>query len=105
MLNLAQPRLHLPNFPFAMKSLPALAAATCLLALGAGCLFPKSFSKDKVKPNPHISSELEKQFEQRWEEKRVSDLVATGMGAAAAQAQASQEYHAKYIYAQPVARP
>jgi hypothetical protein len=87
-----------------MKSLSSLAVATLILALGAGCLFPKSFSKDKTKtkPNPHISSELELQFEQRWEEKRASDLVAGGMNADAAKAQAAQEYHEKFSYAQPI---
>jgi hypothetical protein len=88
-----------------MKRPFTLAVATCLLALGTGCLFPKSFSKDKtkVKPNPHISSELEGQFEQRWEEKRAGDLVATGMSADAAKAQAVAEYHQKFSYAQPIA--
>jgi hypothetical protein len=84
-----------------MKRLPLLAVATCILGLGGGCLFPKSFSKDKAKPNPHISSELQLQFEQRWEEKRASDLVAQGLGADAAKAQAAKDYREKFSYAQP----
>jgi len=86
-----------------MKSPTFLAAATFILALGTGCLFPKNFAK--VKANPHISTELQQQFEQRWEEKRAADLEAQGMNADAAKAQAAQEFSVKYSYAQPAGLP
>jgi hypothetical protein len=87
-----------------MKRPSTLAAATFLLVLGAGCLFPKNFASKKDKPSPYLSTELETQFEQRWEEKRANDLIVQGMNPAAAKAQAHQEFQQKYSYAQPATK-
>ncbi len=80
--------------------LPLVAA--CTLALCAGCLFPKNFSKEKK--DKHVAASLEKEFRQRWVEKRVADLTATGVNTTVAEAQANTEYDAKYSYAEPTAK-
>jgi hypothetical protein len=44
---------------------------------------------------------MEKEFQQRWLEKRVGDLTAQGMTPDAARTQALAEYKAKYSYTRP----
>jgi hypothetical protein len=80
---------------------PPVVAASAL-ALCAGCLFPKNFSK--AKPDKHVSATMEVEFQQRWMEKRVGDLTAQGMNPDAARAQAMAEYNAKYSYTRPAGK-
>jgi len=82
-----------------IKRLLPSAVAVSVLALCGGCLFPKNFSKEKK--NPHVSGDMEKEFQQRWIEKRVGDLTAQGMSPETAHAQAVAEYDAKYSYTRP----
>jgi hypothetical protein len=83
------------------RLLPSLLALSALAFCG-GCLFPKNFSKQKKEK--HVSADMEKEFQQRWMEKRVGDLTAQGLAPGAAQAQAAAEYQAKYSYAIPPAK-
>jgi hypothetical protein len=82
-----------------IKRLFPSAVALSVLCLSAGCLFPKNFSKSKK--DPHVSADMEKEFQQRWMEKRVGDLTAQGMSPDAARAQAASEYASKYSYTRP----
>ncbi len=79
-----------------MKRLLLSLAATLALALCAGCLFPKNF--DKTKKDPHTAADMEKEFQQRWMDKRVGDLTSQGMAPDAARAKAAAEFREKYSY-------
>jgi hypothetical protein len=72
----------------------------CLILTGAvaftGCLFSRKNAPPKE--NPAIASEVEANFKQRWMDKRTVELKATGMTAAAAQAQAEEEFSVRYSY-------
>ena len=74
-----------------------LPAALCLLLLN-GCLFwNKKPSGPRVeKESPAVATTVEKDFKFRWVEKRSADLVAQGVAADAAQAQAVSEFDAKF---------
>ena len=85
-----------------IKRLLPSAVAVSVLALCGGCLFPKNFSKEKK--DSHVSADMEKEFRQRWMEKRVGDLTAQGLSPAAAQAQAAAEFNAKYSYTSAAAK-
>lgn len=50
----------------------------------------------KHKENSHIATETEKEFRQRWETKRINDLVSQGLTAEAARAQAETEFAQKF---------
>ena len=86
-----------------LKRLAPLPLALLLLPT-SGCLFHRKKAEKEPKPTPYISTEVEKQFEQRWEEKRTGDLVAAGMSPDAAKIQAESEFRQKYSYAQPDAK-
>jgi hypothetical protein len=83
------------------RLLPSLLALSAL-ALCGGCLFPKNFSKEKT--DRHVSASMEKEFQQRWMEKRVGDLTAQGLTPDAARTQAAAEYQVKYSYAIPAGK-
>lgn len=84
---------------------PFLAAVLALSALTGCSLFRRKSVVKQPKPSPYISNEVELQFEQRWKEKRVADLVGQGMDAQKAQAQADAEFAQQYSFAQPKAKP
>lgn len=85
-----------------MKSLyPVLAAALVLSVLPGCSLFHRKQAVKEPKPTNYLSNQVELQFEQRWKDKRVSDLVAQGMDPAKAKAQADADFAAQYSYAQP----
>ena len=68
------------------------------LILSSGCSF---FRKpNRPKESSAISSEVEATFRQRWVEKRVAELTAGGAPAAAARAQAEQEFRERYAFDQ-----
>jgi len=81
-----------------MKRL-AMIALAALLVGSAGC---HMFSKKKKAPvpadGPNVAVDVEKDFMRRWIEKRTADLVAAGTPAAAAKAQADEEFKTKYSY-------
>jgi len=83
-----------------LKRLAPLPCALLLL-ITSGCLFHRKSAAKEPKPSPYISTEVETQFEQRWEEKRTGDLVAAGVSPDAAKAQAEAEFKQKFAYAQP----
>lgn len=86
-----------------MKRLATLFLLTVLAAAFSGCALARR--KDaKPKESSAISSEIEAGFRQRWVEKRAAELVAQGLAAEAARAQAAGEFAERYPYAQPAVR-
>jgi 1,2-phenylacetyl-CoA epoxidase catalytic subunit len=79
-----------------MKRLYLICLAVLCTLAPAGCLFSKK--NPQPKENPAIASEVEANFKQRWVNKRTAELKAAGMPAAAAQAQAEDEFNARYSY-------
>ncbi|HEY1792735.1 MAG TPA: hypothetical protein VGG34_07435 [Opitutaceae bacterium] len=82
-----------------MKRLLPLFLAGVLIAC-AGChMFSKKKKKPPVpKPSKHLAADVEKEFMQRWIDKRTGDLAAQGMTQDAARAQAVAEYKKQYSY-------
>jgi hypothetical protein len=62
-----------------------------------GCLHSKK-AKAKAKPTSAIAAEMEQNLRQRFIDRRVSELVAQGVAAEAAQARAAEEFKARYGY-------
>ena len=93
-----------------MKRLSPLALTLAAALCAGGCSHVPFFGRKKPdaplkeKSNPHVATEMERQFAQRWLDKRTGDLVASGLSPEAARAQANQEYQQKFNYAQPVAK-
>ena len=81
--------------------------AALVVLSGAGChYFPHFKKKPKVpKQDQAISSSLEKEFEQRWVDKRAAELVASGMTPAAAHTQAVSEFRVKYAFTKAAQQP
>lgn len=71
-----------------------LAALAAVLALSSGCLFSKKSGRSKE--SNAIASEVEETYRKRWVDKRASELMAQGVAADAARAQADQEFNEKY---------
>lgn len=71
-----------------------LLSATVLLS--SGCLFSKKTKKPKE--NTAIAADTDENFRQRFLDRRVADLTATGMSADAARAQAAEEFKTRYGY-------
>jgi hypothetical protein len=81
-----------------MKLKPSLllCLATLIVSSSTGCnLFRKN---KKPKENPAIASEVEATFRQRWVDRRIPELTATGMDAATARSQAETEFRDRYPY-------
>jgi hypothetical protein len=74
-------------------TLPALALT---VALSGGCSLMKKSAKPKESPT--LAGETEDSLKQRWMDKRVAELVAQGVVADAARAQAAEEFRTKYSY-------
>jgi hypothetical protein len=91
-----------------MKRLfPAALAAMVLLA-GSGChYFPHFKKKPKVpKQDRAISASLEKEFEQRWVDKRTAEIIAAGGTTPdAAKARALAEFRQKFTFVKVPAQP
>jgi hypothetical protein len=90
-----------------MKRLFPVTLAALVLLSGAGChFFPHFKKKPKVpKEDRAITTSLEKEFEQRWVDKRAADLVAAGSTADAAHAQAVAEYRQKFVFTHSAQQP
>jgi hypothetical protein len=76
----------------------ALFGASVLLASGCNLLSRKT---DKPKESKAIAAEVAEGFEQRWVEQRSAQLVAQGVAAPAARAQATTEFAERYAYTKP----
>ncbi len=72
-----------------------LASSLAVLCLTGCGLFSK---KDRPKESSAISVENEENFRQRWVQRRSEELVAQGVAAEAAQAQAGNEFRERYPY-------
>jgi len=86
-----------------MKRLPRLLLALSALALAAGCSHIPFIGKKKAPDDPSkpkqtkaLATDTEKEFKQRWVDKRVSELVGQGMSPESAHTQASSEFRQKY---------
>jgi hypothetical protein len=75
----------------------------CLALFGpimfTGCLFSRKPAKPKQ--DPSIAANVEATFRQRWVERRGLELKAAGLAPAAAQAQAEEEFNARFSFATP----
>ena len=86
-----------------MNRLPRLLLAVSALALAAGCshipfIGKKTSYDDSIskKDSKSLASDTEKEFKQRWMDKRVTELVGQGMSPDSAKAQANEEFRTKY---------
>lgn len=75
---------------------PLFACLLLLAALSAGCLFSKKPAAPKENTAP--AAETEQILMQRSIDKRVAELVAQGLTADAARAQATTEFKDRYGY-------
>jgi hypothetical protein len=91
-----QSRLHMNT------RLTYLIFALAGLCLNAGCLSSRKSAKPKE--TTAIAAELEESFRQRWVEKRASELIARGLAADLARAQAFEEFKSKYNFSPSPAR-
>ena len=81
-----------------MKRLVPFALAAALFA-DSGChIFSKNKNPVAPKESKNLATDTEKDFMHRWIDKRTSDLMAKGVGADAAHAQAVSDYKAAYAY-------
>ena len=82
-----------------MKRPLLLCLALSLGLVSTGCsLLHRSKSPKKPKESSAIAATTEANFKQRWMDKRVAELKATGITADAAQAQAEQEFNLHFAY-------
>jgi hypothetical protein len=90
-----------------MKRIFPAALAALVLIVGSGChYFPHFKRKPKLpKEDQAIAAPIEREFQKRWIEKRAGDLVAAGLAADAAHAQAAAEFQAQFSYAIPKQKP
>lgn len=79
---------------------PLLLLSLCASVLfTSGCLFSRKAKAPKE--SSAISSQVEADFHKRWMDQRSAQLVAQGIEAGAAAAQAQKEYEARFIYTRP----
>lgn len=82
-----------------LKSSLPIFLLTLLVVFSTGCnLFRKN---KKPKENPNIAAQVEADFRERWVDRRVEELGATGVEAATAHAQALNEFQERYPYIRP----
>ena len=82
-----------------LKSSLPIFLLTLLVVFSTGCnLFRKN---KKPKENPNIAAQVEADFRERWVDRRVEELGATGGDAATAHAQALNEFQERYPYIRP----
>ncbi len=78
------------------SSVLALAALAAVLGC-AGCSHIPFIGKKKPeKQSRHIATDTEKEFEDRWMDKRASELVAQGQSPESARDQAQKEFYQKF---------
>jgi len=81
-----------------MKRLVTLILAAALLADSACHMFSRKKNPVAPKESPTMAVDVEKDFMQRWIDKRASELAAQGKSTADARAQATSEFKARYPY-------
>jgi 1,2-phenylacetyl-CoA epoxidase catalytic subunit len=80
-----------------LKQLFFVGLSAFVVASAAGChLFSKKSKEPKE--NPDIASGVEADFRQRWVDRRVAELTATGVEASTARKQAETEFREHYVY-------
>lgn len=85
-----------------LKSSLLIFVLTLLVVFSTGCnLFRRN---KKPKENPNIAAQVEADFRERWADRRVEELGATGVDAATARAQALNEFQERYPYIRPPKR-
>lgn len=85
-----------------LKSPLPIFVLTLLVVFSTGCnLFRKN---KKPKENPNIAAQVEADFRERWVDRRVEELGATGVDAATARTQALNEFQERYPYVRPPKR-
>jgi len=90
------PRLFTVPRSYPMKKALILSLLVASLPLVSGCgMFSK---KPRAKESTAIAGEVEATFRQRWVEKRSGELVAQGLAADAARAQAGREFDERYQF-------
>ena len=81
------------------KSSLSIFLLTLLVVFSTGCnLFRKN---KKPKENPNIAAQVEADFRERWVDRRVEEVGATGVDAATARAQSLNELLVGYAYIRP----
>jgi hypothetical protein len=81
-----------------MKRLVPVALALALLA-NVGChMFSKSKNPAAPKESGTVAADDERDFMNRWLDKRTADLIASGTPTWSARGQAVAEFKAKYAY-------
>ena len=73
-----------------------LPTLTIAIVLSGGCLFSKKTAQPKEPAT--MAGEVEASLKQRWIDKRSAELVALGVAADAARAQAAEEFRVKYSF-------
>lgn len=82
-----------------MKRPLLLCLALSLGLVSTGCsLLHRHPSPKKPKENSAIAATTEADFKQRWMDRRVAELKATGLTSDVAQTQAEQEFNLHYSY-------
>jgi hypothetical protein len=81
-----------------MKRLVPIALAAALLA-ACGChMFSSKKNPAAPKESKTVAADVEKEFMQRWIDKRTADLVAQGKDQPVARAQAVAEFKVTFAY-------
>jgi hypothetical protein len=87
-------------FSQSMKRPSLFVAAAFAVLLSAGCSHIPFIGKKKA-PDPnkigsHVGTDTEKEYKQRWVERRSSELVSQGLAPDGARTQATVEFNQKF---------
>jgi hypothetical protein len=81
------------NEPSMTKRILLSLLAVSFVLAGTAC---RSHKKDSITNKP--AAEMEASFKQRWVDKRVNELVASGIAADAAREKANREFNAQFEF-------
>jgi hypothetical protein len=81
-----------------MKRLVPFTLAAVLLTSSACHMFSSKKNPAAPKESKHVAADVEKDFMQRWIDKRAADLAAQGRTPDAAHEQAVTEFKATFTY-------
>jgi hypothetical protein len=81
-----------------MKRLVPFTLAAVLLSSSACHMFSSKKNPSAPKESKHLAIDVEKDFMQRWIDKRAADLAAQGRSPEQAHAQAVTEFKATFTY-------
>jgi hypothetical protein len=83
-----------------MKRPPLIVAAAFAVLLSAGCshipFIGKKTPQDSSKIGPRVATDSERDFKQRWVDKRASELISQGLAPDGARRQAIAEFDQKF---------